>query len=282
MITLSNGHFFEYMAASGALAFDGKGWWWEKPLKWMGMFDPTLFVIVLKTLTFLPKRGNLRWYNPFRCVRFVRGGVVNAVGLTNPGISWWCRDIGPAIDFKKFSVVGSIYGSPIELAEMARMLNDFEFVTLEINASCPNVGNLADTIQIIHSCEQVKKASRFPLILKLSPATKSFAYIARKAEGIVEAFSINSVPWAMVFPGKKSPLAHFGGGGVSGKAAQPFTWRFLQELVEATKIPVIGSSVWEFGDIVKLRLMGAKAISFGSLFLQYPWRPTLFVQKDTH
>ena len=61
MIRLSNGREFEYMAASGALAYDGRGWWWEWPLRWCGLLDPSLFTIVTKTLTRHPRRGNLRW-----------------------------------------------------------------------------------------------------------------------------------------------------------------------------------------------------------------------------
>ena len=70
---------------------------------------------------------------------------------------------------------------------------------------------------------------------------------------LVEAISINSVPWKIVFPDKKSPLDHLGGGGVSGKLAQPHTWEFVRKLVDKTDIPVIGPSVWKYGDIEKLR-----------------------------
>ena len=69
MLTLSNGHSFTFMAASGALAFDGEGWPWEQPLRCLGLLDPSLFTIVTKTLTRHPRKGNLRWYNPFRVVR---------------------------------------------------------------------------------------------------------------------------------------------------------------------------------------------------------------------
>jgi len=61
-------------------------------------FDETLFTTVIKTLTLHPRRGNLRWYNPLGCIRLIPGGTVNAVGLTNPGIDWWCHEIGPFID----------------------------------------------------------------------------------------------------------------------------------------------------------------------------------------
>jgi dihydroorotate dehydrogenase len=269
------------MAASGALAFDGLGWPWEHPLRWIGLIDETVFTTVIKTLTIKPRRGNLRWYNPFGCIRTMPGGTLNAVGLTNHGAEWWCRKVGSSIDSNRAPVMGSILGEPDELALMARMLNDFDLVGIEINASCPNTmyDLLVNTEKIIESCETVRSVSRFPVILKLSTVHDVSSIIGR-VEGFVEAFSINSVPWVMVFPEQQSPLAHMGGGGVSGKIAQPFTWKLVEELSKMTKIPVIGPSVWDYEDIEKLRAIGAKAISFGAIFLRYPWRPTFFVNKD--
>ena len=281
MITLSNGHAFEYMASSGALAFDGLGWPWEQPLRWLGILDETAFTTVIKTLTFQPRCGNLRWYNPLGCIRLIQDGTVNAVGLTNPGIEWWCRKIGPLINSRRAPVVASILGEPGELAAMAGMLNRFDLTAIEINASCPNIGSglPKDAEKVFDGCRAVKSVSRFPIILKLSVAHDA-RNIVREVEGLVEAISINSVPWQIAFPYRRSPLAHLGGGGVSGKAAQSFTWKLVKELAEMSKIPVIGPSVWGYEDIGKLRAIGAKAISFGSVFLRYPWRPTFFVGKD--
>ena len=281
MIRLSNGHDFEYMTASGALGFDGKGWPWEQPWRWIGLLDPTLFTSVTKTLTLRPTEGNLRWYNPFRCLRLVRGGVVNAVGLSNPGIDWWCRKIGPSVNSTKIPLVASIFGEPEELAEMVRILNDFDLVGLEINASCPNTETciLQDTARVIASCEAIKTNSRLPLILKVS-VTHDISQIVKEVENLVEAISINSVPWAVAFLKCRSPLEILGGGGVSGKVAQPFTWSLVKKLAELTTIPVIGPGVWDFDDLTKVRGLGAKAVSFGSVFMCYPWRPTLYVQKE--
>ncbi len=139
MIRFSNGHVFEYVAASGALGFDGQGWPWEKPLKWLGLFDPSLFTVVIKTLTRYPTEGNLRWYNPFGSIRFLKDGVVNAVGLTNPGINWWYKKIGPRLDFFHPPLVASIASESLHnLKEMAEIFNDFNFMALELDVSCPN------------------------------------------------------------------------------------------------------------------------------------------------
>lgn len=287
MIELSNGHKFEYMAASGALAFNGKGYPHEWPLRWTGLLDPSLFTVVIKTLTYEPRKGNYKRYWPLGCIRpiFRDGrivGIVNAVELTNPGIHWWCRKIGPKVNQKKIPLVGSILSDDIyELAKMAKMLNEFDLVGLEINASCPNIGAelIGNTARIIAGCEEVKKVSRFPLILKLS-VVHDIRSIVPEVKGIVEAISINSVPWKTIFPYKKSPLEHLGDGGVSGKIAQPHTWNLVGRIANQGTIPVIGPSIWDFEDIEQLREIGAKAISFGSIFLRYPWRPTLFVRKD--
>lgn len=291
MIRLSNGHTFECMAASGALGFHGKGWPWERPLGWIPLwtplsgwtrlFQPSLFTVVMKTVTLKPRRGNFRRYNPFGCIRILRDGTVNAVGLTNSGIDWWCRKIGPRVDSTKIPLVGSILGEPDELVEMARMLNGFDLVALEINASCPNTEDdiLTNTAKIIEGCLAVKSVSRFPIILKLSVVHEA-GRIVGEVKGMVEAFSINSVPWRVVFPNRRSPLEHLGGGGVSGKLAQPCTWRLVYALAKMSQVPVIGPSVWDFEDIQKLRSLGSQAVSFGAIFLRYPWRPTLFVRKD--
>jgi len=286
MITLSNHHYFEYVAASGALGFDGQGWLHEQPLRWLGLLDPSLFTVFIRTLTRQPRRGNLRWYNQAGCIRLIRRsikiiGTLNAVGLTNPGIDWWCRHIGPKVDSSKIPVAGSIYGEPAELDKMAQMLNDFDLVALEINASCPNTQDdiMSNTRKLILSCLTVYNLSRFPIILKVSPAHQVESFI-EQVEGLVQAISINSVPWEVIFPNRRSPLAHLGGGAVSGKIIQQITWQMVRRLKSITEIPVIGPSIWDYSDIRKLRKIGADAVSFGSVFLPYPWRPTLFVKKD--
>lgn len=289
MIKLSNGHEFEYMAASGALGSNGKGYPHEWPLRWMGLLDPSLFTVVAKTVTYKPRKGNYRWYWPPGCIRFLPNilkpnGVVNSVGLTNKGFRWWGEEKGILADSKKIPLVGSILSDNIyELVEMAMMMNDFNLVALELNWSCTNAERhfLENTAKIITGCIAVKKVSRLPLILKLS-VVHDIKSILPEVEGVVEAISINSVPWAVIFPGRKSPLAHLEDGGVSGKIAQPFTWGFVEKLVSMTSIPVIGPSVWDYKDMQRLRDIGAKAISFGSVFFRFPWacRPTMYVRKD--
>ncbi|MCX6759884.1 MAG: hypothetical protein NTW46_00890 [Candidatus Nealsonbacteria bacterium] len=282
MITLPNNFSFEFMTASGALGYDGYGWPWEKILRMFpGIFNPHLFVSVTKTLTLNPREGNFRWYNPFSCIRFLPNGTLNAVGLTNKGFNWWLAEYGKTIDSEKIPLVVSILGDPLELKAMAILLRPLDIIAIEINASCPNTGSdiLENTEKIIESCKAVRSATQMPVILKLSVAHE-IELIVPRVRGFVNAFSINSVPWKMIFPDQKSPLEHLGGGGVSGKIAQPYTWAMIERLKRLSDIPVIGPSVWDFKDIETLKIIGADAISFGSIFLRYPWRPTMFVLKQ--
>jgi dihydroorotate dehydrogenase (NAD+) catalytic subunit len=295
MIKLSNGHELNYVVASGSLGFDGQGWPWEWPLVWLGLMKPELFTVVIKSLTRHPRKGNLRWWkpwtwlpwSPWSCVRFLPGGAVNKVGLTNPGIEYWCREIGPFIDYQKYAIVGSIFGTRAELVEMAQMLNEFEFVALEVNVSCPNTGHaLEEAEEVVGSVKAVKLASRHPIIVKVS-VDQDYCFIARGLKGVAEAADLNSVAWSTVFThGEVTPLAKLekkvggGGGGVSGWPAQKCNWIATGLLAKDGHLPVIGPSVMEYADMEQVRKFGAQAVSFGTIHLRTPWRPTAFVKKE--
>lgn len=287
MITLSNGYEINHVAASGTLAFDGRGWFWEWPLVWMGIMKPQLFTVVLKSLTRHPRAGNLRMWKPLECIRSISGGAVNKVGLTNPGIEYWCEKIAPTIDFENNSIVGSIFGNKQELIEMAEILNRFDFVALEVNPSCPNSGDCFETTDtIIEMVKAVKAVSNHPIIVKVS-VDQDYLAIAKGLVGIAEAISINSVPWKTAFPnGEVSPLWKLekrvggGGGGVSGKPAQKCNWKAVKGLSEQGLIPVIAPSIMEFEDLEIVRNLGAQATSFGAIFLLTPWKSTSIVMRD--
>ena len=285
MITLRNGYSFKYAAASGALGNAGFGWPQEKLLGFISkkLFDPSLFFPFAKTFTYNPNKGNFRWYNPFGCIRFIKDGVVNAYGLTNLGRIRWYEKYGCLADPKKMPQAVSISGTPHELRQMAIELNDFNFVAVEINGSCPNdkTSLLQKSKLAVDSVLSVRDVTNLPIIFKWSVAQKEIAkVVSKEISGIVSAFSINSVPWKIIFPNKASPLEHLGGGGVSGKVAQPFTWDMAKMLKLICDVPVIWPGIWDYQDIAAVEKMGADAISFGSIFLRYPWRPTLYVQKD--
>ncbi|MEK7227717.1 MAG: hypothetical protein AAB641_02405 [Patescibacteria group bacterium] len=297
MIKLSNGHSFEYMTASGALGFDGEGWLWEKPLVALKIMKPELFTIVLRTLTLKPRLypvSNLSWirpwtwlpWSPYSCVRLLpNGGAVNKVGLYNPGIEHWQEKIAPKMRFQTLRLVGSIYGERHELVDLAERLNWYNLVALEINVSCSNTGRAMDAArEVVESVRAVKAVSRHPIIIKLLYDQDCIA-IAQGATGYAEAVSLNSVPWKYVFSLTTSPLDKIGksgsgGGGVSGPPSRPHNWKVVEELAKDDSLPVIGPSVMDFEDLVALRQLGAKAISFGTIHLRTPWKPTQIVEKE--
>jgi hypothetical protein len=287
VIKLSTGDRFEYLIASGALGFDGRGWFWERPLVWLGLIRPELFAVALKTLKRHPTKGNLSWwkpwtwlpFSPWSCVRLIPGGAVNKVGLTNRGIEWWCEEVGPDINFLKYMIIGSILGNLEELVEMAEMLNRFNFAAIEINVSCPNADHETQTAAIIASVIAVKKVSRHPIILKTS-CDQDYLAIAKGVVGYAEAIDLNSVPWKVAFPnGPETPLTKLekkvggGGGGVSGSPAQKFNWKVVEEIAKQGLIPVIASSIMKHGDIYSTRDYGASAFSFGTIHLPERWKP---------
>lgn len=287
MIHLSNKHSFEHMIASGALAFDGKGWWWERILVWFGLIRPELFTVVIKSLTRHPRKGNLNMLKPWTCVRLIPGGAVNKVGLTNPGIEWWCREVAPTIDFKKYSIVGSIFGTEEECVEMAPMFNRFPIKALEVNCSCPNSGHPVDKAKaVIQTIVAVEGVTNHPIIVKVM-VDQEYLTVARELEGIAQAISLNSVPWETVFPRLRSALWRLeekvkgGGGGVSGGPAQFDNWLAVERLVEQGSLPVIAPSAMSHNDVRHLRdVLKADAVSFGTMCLRKPLLPTQIVEKE--
>ena len=280
MISLSNGYEIEYLAASGALGYDGKGWLHERFLCAIKVIElPYELARVSKTLTMGYNRGN----GKFMTIRPIKAGTVNAMALPNPGLHWWCEKIGPKVDSSKILLFVSLHSNePKEFGEMAKAVNGFDLVGIEINVSCPNIRSVADynPTQIIKSCEETKRNSVLPVLIKLSVAHEPYldSFLPR-LKGVVEAININAVPWVIAFPTEKSPLRKYGGGAVSGKPAQEFNWLLMKKLIDKTDIPVIAPSIWEFGDIKRVKNMGAKAIAFGSLFFR-PWLPPKFISKD--
>jgi hypothetical protein len=310
MIKLSNGRTIEYVVASGALAFDGKGWFWERWLVWLGLMKPELFTTILRTLTRHPRlypKSNLSWlrfwtwmpFSPWSCVRLITGGAVNKIGLYNKGIEWWCKHVGPYLDYEKYQIVVSMYGTEEELVEMAEMLNDprFKLTAIEVNPSCPNTGHAMDGADmVISSVKAVKRVSRHPIIVKVA-VNQDYLKIARELVGVAEGIDLNSVGWEIVFPnGQRSPLRKLeqrvggGGGGVSGKPAQKHNWAAVEALAQEDTLPVIAPGIMEFEDIRHVRKLGAKAVSFGAIHLPTTWKlwtlftnpckPTKFVQRE--
>ncbi len=294
MITLSNGHRIEFLAASGALAFDGRGWPWERPWLWSGKLNPEVFTIVLKTLKLYRHTGHLRWWNGTRVVKWLPNGTVNSIGLTGPGLLHWIEHTLPQLNSKWRYIISITASTAVAVEVMGRLIrfavkNKPYIVGVQFNASCPNSPGEAE---LLENTDQVVALVRafyhavhpLPLLLKLS-AQQNCLTIVRQLSPLIEAVELNSVPWALAFPGAKSPLAkRFGAGGVSGKAAQAQNWKAIERLTRENfesscvrAVPIIGCSVWEYEDLEQLRSKGVQAVAFGALFLKkwHGLNPTL-------
>ncbi len=283
-IKLKNGHVLWHVIASGAAGFDGKFWFWEWVLVWLGLIEPKLFTICLRTLSLKPRPypiSNFSWvrvwtWMPFfrsSCVRLlINGGVLNKIGLWNPGIDHWIQKIAPHINFAEVDIVVSIYGNQEELVEQAKKLNNFNIVAIEVNDSCPNTGHgIPQYMSVVNSVKAVATVSRHPVIVKVS-VMQDYLSIANELRGIACAVSLNSVPWKIVFRDAKSPMedigpAGSGGGGVSGRPAQIYNWRAARELAEAGSIPVIAPSIMSYDDLRVVEQLGAGAFSYGAIHL---------------
>lgn len=260
------------MVSSGALGFDGKGYWWEQPFRWFGLLRPQEFTIVTKTLTLHPRKGNLKWYAPWKAVRLIKGGVVNSVGLSNPGLPYWIKKCSPKL---KYNTVVSI--TPFDVNEASQMtlcLNGLTNIKgIEVNLSCPSTEPLP--IEIL---DAVVDRSAHPVIVKLDYNAADFVRKCNKYSGKkLEALSlINSVPWSVVFPDKESPIRPCSG--VSGEAICKFARDALNKVKRITETPIIsGGGIYTIEEMMARFVMGAQAVSFGSLFLKKPWKPNSIV-----
>lgn len=275
MIRLSNGHEFTFCCASGALGFDGLGYWWEQPLRWLGILRPAEFTIIAKTVTFAPRTGNLKMCCPWRCVRLISGGAVNAVGLTNMGYEAWIRDCYPVAMRRGYSLIASIQPTTAEEgAAMGYAMGRLDLKAVEVNLSCPNTEDEYDPVEIARS---VHLACRHPVIAKLGIDTLS---LVRDLAPYVEAFDIiNTVPWASRFPDRPSPLAKYGlTGGVSGRPIRDLARLALIDVLARTDRPIItGGGIDDIDEVLFREDIGASAFSLGTVFLRTPWRPNRIV-----
>ncbi len=293
MIRLDEECSFDFVASSGALGWDGRGWPWEWPLRWTGLLDPSQFLVITKTVTLLPRRGNLRWWCPWRCVRKIPGGYVNAVGLTNPGLDEWFNWYYLSVCEAPWKTVLSI--APQDKAEAAamawkvRIMDVFGAVRgIEVNVSCPNTGDAPGVDKAVDIVRVVAEVSEKPVLVKLGWQDDFLGVCSDLDDGTVVAFDlINTVPWdqCQEYLGEyasPSPLAKYGlMGGVSGKPMASCSRQALKRAkYTGIKTPVIsGGGVYTLDDVRERFDMGADAVAFGTLFLKAPWRPNRIVKR---
>lgn len=284
MIHLSNDHSFEFACASGALGFFGEGWLWERPMIRLGLIDPSMLTVIAKTVTFTPRKGNLNMFHPWTCVRLIPGGVVNAVGLTNPGFRAWCEKAERVIwSNPGLNLIASIApGSKAETLAMINRLNRLDIRAVEINPSCPNVCADDQAQHIVEIVETAYEQSSHPLVLKLAH-DQAYVDICNALCGKIEAVDlINAVQWKKLYS-NPSPLAKYRlEGGVSGQAIVGLAREALNQAVKNTSVPVLSGGGIISEEEVKTRFeMGASAVAFGTMFLRQPVKPKQIIKTLT-
>lgn len=230
--------------------------------------------ISVKGLTLEPRQGN----RPPR-VAETPAGMLNSVGLQNPGVRAFVEKEIPFLRQYSAAIIANIAGNTIEeYCKMAGILSEADIDAIELNVSCPNVkagcvafGNSPSGIAEITS--QVRKYCSKPLIVKLTPNVGNIAEIAVAAEEAgADALSlINTLLGMAIDIETRRPILANNTGGLSGPAVKPVAVRMVYEVARAVKIPVIGmGGISNGNDAVEFLLAGASAVMVGTAGLVYP------------
>lgn len=218
--------------------------------------------------------ANIPWQgNPTPRVAETYSGMMNAVGLQNPGIDLFCeRDI-PFLRKYDTKIIVNVCGKSTEdYCEVVERLTDEDVDMLEINISCPNVkeGGIAfgqNPRAAEDITKAVKKYAKQPVIMKLSPNVTSIAEMARAVEaGGADAVSlINTLTGMKIDINRKTFVLANKTGGVSGPAIHPIAVRMVYEAANAVNVPVIGmGGIASAEDAIEMILAGASAVSVGT------------------
>lgn len=242
-----------------------------------------LGAVVTKGVANVPWEGN-----PTPRVAEVYGGMLNAIGLQNPGIDVFLeRDI-PFLAQYDTKVIVNVCGKTVEdyLEVVERLGGEKTVSMLEINVSCPNVkegaiafGQKADALFDITS--KIKAKAKQPVIMKLSPNVTDIAEMARAAEAAgADAVSlINTITGMKIDIHKRRFALANKTGGMSGPAIKPIAVRMVYQAAHAVKIPVIGmGGIATAEDAIEFLMAGASAVSVGAMNFVDPYTTIRIVE----
>lgn len=245
---------------------------------------------VTKTITLRPRSGN----PPPRIVEVAGGGMLNSIGLENPGLEGFCQDYLPWLKrFHTMRIVSIAGESAREYAELAKLLNRARGIdALELNLSCPNVkparsrpcrdrpsggrGGKVIASSSRATAEVVKKVKRvtsYPVIVKLSPQVTDIAKIAESAQaaGADIIALINTIPAMAIDWQTRKPCLGNVTGGLSGPSIKPVALKMVWDVVTKTKMPVVGmGGIMEARDVLEFMVVGASAVALGTANLIEP------------
>lgn len=235
-----------------------------------------LGAVVTKGVANVPWQGN-----PTPRVAEVYGGMLNAIGLQNPGIDVFMeRDI-PFLKQYDTKIIVNVCGKTIQdYVEVVEKLGEEPAVSmLEINVSCPNVkegaiafGQKADALYNITA--ELKKHAKQPLIMKLSPNVTDITEMARAAEAAgADALSlINTITGMKIDIHRRKFAIANKTGGMSGPAIKPIAVRMVYQTAQAVKLPIIGmGGIANAQDAIEFILAGASAVSVGAMNFVNPY-----------
>ena len=242
-----------------------------------GFSNRDVGAIVLKGTTGAPRLGNA----PHR-VYETSAGMLNAIGLQNPGVDYVVREILPALDFSETRFIANACGSTIEeYVEVTRRFDDSRIDAIEINISCPNVkeggvqfGNIPEmSARVVAACRRVTNK---PLITKLSPNQTDIRDNARRCiDAGTDALSvINTVTGMAIDVQTRQPIIGLGYGGLSGPAMKPIALLKVKEVYEVAgprRIPIIGQGgIASARDALEFIIAGASAVGVGTALFYDP------------
>lgn len=225
--------------------------------------------------------ANVPWPgNPTPRIAEVYGGMLNAIGLQNPGIDVFLKRDIPFLQHYDTKIIVNVCGKTVEdYLEVVEKLNDSAADMLEINVSCPNVkegaiafGQKADCLFDITS--KIKNEARKPIIMKLSPNVTDITEMAKAAEAAgADAISlINTITGMKIDIHKRTFALANRTGGMSGPAIKPVAVRMVYQASHAVKIPVIGmGGIATAEDAIEFLLAGATAVSVGAVNFMNPY-----------
>lgn len=225
--------------------------------------------------------ANVAWPgNPTPRIAEIHSGMMNAIGLQNPGMEVFCeRDLPYLQQFDTKVIVNVCGHAPEEYLAVVERLADEPADMLEINISCPNVNaNLLafgqDPKHVEELTAQIKKIAKQPVIMKLTPNVTDIAEIARAAEaGGADAVSlINTLTGMKIDINRRTFALANKTGGVSGPCVKPIAVRMVYQVAQAVNIPIIGmGGIQNAEDALEFIMAGATAVSIGTANFTNPY-----------
>lgn len=239
--------------------------------------------ILVKGTTLHPRQGN-----PYPRMAETPSGMLNAVGLQNKGVDYFCEHIYPDIKDIDTNIIVNVSGSMIEdYITTAERINELEHIpAIELNISCPNVkeGGMAFGVTCAGASAVVKAVREVydkTLIVKLSPNVTDITEIARavEAEGADAVSMINTLLGMAIDAERRRPILSTITGGLSGPAVKPIALRMVWQTAKAIQVPIIGmGGISNASDAIEFILAGASAIQVGTYNFVDPSATTKIVE----